>query len=163
MDQRGADRRPPRSARPISHSASPTPQQHQSPVRPSIHPSESSKAGVSFQDIEQGDRKAQLDSNKQRTLQSAYLPQLTSGDPEGSDQYDPSRVGRKKSLVRPDREKIDPNHRQWHYRTHVAQLEEEGTGRLGVMPSSELHFWVFLFLFSQLFLSFLKVLETILS
>ncbi|KAF4622951.1 hypothetical protein D9613_002260 [Agrocybe pediades] len=134
MDQRGADRRPPRSARPTSHSTPQSPQQ-QPPVRPPIQPSES-KAGVSFQDVEQGDRKAQLDSNKQRSMQSAYLPQLTSGDPEGSDQYDPARVGRKKSLVRPDREKIDPNHRQWHYRTHVAQLEEEGNSRLGVLPST---------------------------
>ena len=32
---------------------------------------------------------------------------------------------RKKSLVRPDREKIEPGHRQWHYRHHAAQLEEE--------------------------------------
>lgn len=59
------------------------------------------------------------------------------GDPEHSDQFDPARVARKKSLVRPDREKIDPGHRQWHYRTHVAQLEEEGSGRVGVMPSSK--------------------------
>jgi hypothetical protein len=33
-------------------------------------------------------------------------------------------VGRKKSLVRPDREKIEPGHRQWHYRTHAARLED---------------------------------------
>jgi chitin synthase len=46
---------------------------------------------------------------------------------------------RKKSLVRPDRERIDPTHRQWHYRTHAAQLETEGTGRVGTMPSSN-HF-----------------------
>lgn len=43
-----------------------------------------------------------------------------------------ARVGRKKSLVRPDREKIEPGHRQWYYRNHVAQMEDEGR----VMPSS---------------------------
>lgn len=51
-------------------------------------------------------------------------------------EYDPSKVYRKKSLVRPDREKIDPHHRQFHYRNHVAQMEEEHGGRIGVMPSS---------------------------
>ncbi|PPQ78041.1 hypothetical protein CVT25_015585 [Psilocybe cyanescens] len=137
MDNRGADRRPPRSARPTSHSASPNPQQQQQQqqARPPIQPSESSKAGVSFQDVEQGDRKGHLDEHRQRAA-SAYVPQLMSGDPEHSDQFDPARVARKKSLVRPDREKIDPGHRQWHYRSHVAQLEEEGAGRVGVMPSS---------------------------
>lgn len=43
-----------------------------------------------------------------------------------------TRVGRKKSLVRPDREKVDPGHRQFHYRSHAAQLEEQGR----VKPSS---------------------------
>lgn len=45
-----------------------------------------------------------------------------------------ARVGRKKSLVKPDREKIEPGHRQWYYRNHVAQMENEGR----VMPSSTL-------------------------
>ncbi|KAJ3504799.1 hypothetical protein NLJ89_g7748 [Agrocybe chaxingu] len=69
-------------------------------------------------------------------MPSAYQPHLTGGDAEYTEQFDPSRVSRKKSLVRPDREKIDPGHRQWHYRSHVAQLEEEGNTRVGVMPSS---------------------------
>ncbi|KAE9388610.1 glycosyltransferase family 2 protein [Gymnopus androsaceus JB14] len=47
---------------------------------------------------------------------------------------DPARVGRKKSLVRPDREKIEPGHRQWHYRTRIAQAEEDGA-RVEVHPS----------------------------
>ncbi|KZW00470.1 hypothetical protein EXIGLDRAFT_639196 [Exidia glandulosa HHB12029] len=46
------------------------------------------------------------------------------------------RVGRKKSLVRPDRERIDPGHRQWYYRNHAAQAESKGTGRFGLMPST---------------------------
>jgi chitin synthase len=57
-------------------------------------------------------------------------------DPEQGD-FDAARVGRKKSLVRPDREKIEPGHRQWHYRSHIAQAEDEGAGRVGVMPSSK--------------------------
>lgn len=55
---------------------------------------------------------------------------------QGGEYADTSRVGRKKSLVRPDREKIEPGHRQWHYRSHVAAAEDEGN-RVGVMPSSE--------------------------
>lgn len=39
--------------------------------------------------------------------------------------FSDSDFRRKKSLVRPDREKIDPGHRQWHYRNHAAQMEEE--------------------------------------
>lgn len=42
-----------------------------------------------------------------------------------------SDVNRKKSLVRPERERIDPNHRLWHYREHAGQQAD-------VMPSSEL-------------------------
>jgi len=154
MDNRG-DQRPPRSARPLSHSRSPAPPYpDQSPTALSPFPhSESSKAGVSFKNVEQGDRQGALDSYKHPRMPSAYAPQLSATDPEHSDQFDPSRVGRKKSLVRPDREKIDPGHRQWHYRSHVAQLEEEGHSRVGVMPSSKsssssIHLMLIHFLFS---------------
>ena len=138
MDNRG-DQRPPRSARPVSHSRSSVPSYPDQPptTQPPLQHNESSKAGVSFQNVELGDRHSALDSHKQRGMPSAYVPQLSGGDPEHSDQFDPSRVARKKSLVRPDREKIDPSHRQWHYRSHVAQLEEEGHGTVGVMPSSK--------------------------
>lgn len=40
---------------------------------------------------------------------------------------------RKKSLIRPDRERIDPSHRQWYYRNHAANLE---TDKVGFAPSS---------------------------
>lgn len=50
--------------------------------------------------------------------------------------FDEANVRRKKSLVRPDRERIDPNHRQWYYRNHAAQMENEHAGRVGVIPSS---------------------------
>lgn len=63
-------------------------------------------------------------------MPSAYHHDVEAGD-------DPSKVHRKKSLVRPDREKIDSHHRQFHYRNHVAQqMEDESGPRLGVMPSS---------------------------
>lgn len=136
MDSRG-DQRPPRSTRPgSSQPASPAPAYPDSAAysRPPLSSNESSKANVSFQNVEKGDRNDHLDPRRQRSLPSAYHPQLT--DPEYSDQFDPSRVARKKSLVKPDREKIDQNHRQWHYRSHVAQLEEEGNTRVGVLPSS---------------------------
>ena len=140
MDSRG-DQRPPRSTRPGQANSFPT-----SPPAPAYPDSgsysrpplanQNSKGNVSFQNVEKGDRNDHVDPQRQRTLHSAYQPQFT--DPEYSDQYDPSRVARKKSLVKPDREKIDENHRQWHYRSHVAQLEEEGNTRVGVLPSSRL-------------------------
>ncbi|KAF8167592.1 glycosyltransferase family 2 protein [Crassisporium funariophilum] len=139
MDPRGGDQRPPRSARPAqrtSHSPVPPYPEPSAQSRPGLHPSESARANVSFQNVEQGERHGPLDQHRQRTMASAYQPHLSPNDPEHSDQFDPSRVNRKKSLVRPDREKIDPGHRQWHYRSHVAQLEEEGNTRMGVIPST---------------------------
>ncbi|KAF8844203.1 glycosyltransferase family 2 protein [Paxillus ammoniavirescens] len=59
---------------------------------------------------------------------------LTYDDEEGGDYLEPGRVGRKKSLVRPDREKIEPGHRQWYYRSHAAQMA--GEARVGVQPST---------------------------
>ncbi|KDQ62928.1 glycosyltransferase family 2 protein [Jaapia argillacea MUCL 33604] len=139
MDYR--DQRPPRAARPPSSLPPPPPsyadqQQYQqrssnySNSRPplNVHGQDSSKITVSFQHAEQGDRRGLVD-NSGRIPTIAY--NNTMADPESGD----SRVLRKKSLVRPDREKIEPGHRQWHYRTHAAQLENEGRGR-GVMPST---------------------------
>lgn len=136
MDHRG-DKRPPRSARP-GRSQSPARESKPYSVRPPIQTFEGSKGNVSFQHTERGDRQAPLDTPRtQRTMPSAYQNQYSPGlDPESADFLDSGRVGRKKSLVKPDREKIEPGHRQWHYRSHVAQLEEEGQRRMGVMPSS---------------------------
>lgn len=50
--------------------------------------------------------------------------------PHESEDHHGADMRRKKSLVRPDREKIEPGHRQWHYRSHVA----DGS-RVDVMPS----------------------------
>lgn len=71
-------------------------------------------------------------------MPSAYQHQLptTPQDPEGGDYGDGGKVGRKKSLVRPDREKIEPGHRLWHYRTHASRLEGEDDGGVDVQPST---------------------------
>ncbi|KAM5539900.1 hypothetical protein V8D89_006403 [Ganoderma adspersum] len=146
MDHRG--QRPPRSARPPGQPQPQPPPHSQSPpsypaysaayaspayldqpasaYRPPPHPQPgfSSPRGVSFQRTEVGDRHEPLDQTRQRQY-SAY--QSTSPPPmdvEGA--FGDGRVGRKKSLVRPDREKIDPGHRQWHYRNHAAQLVNDG-------------------------------------
>lgn len=144
MDYR--DQRPPRAARPGStqqhqqpRSPPPDENQYQSAYqsRPPMLATDGSRGNVSFQNIERGDRQGPLDSPRLRTTPNTYQNQASPGlDVEFGEGFDPARVGRKKSLVRPDREKIDPNHRQWHYRSHVAQLEDEGPGRVGVMPSS---------------------------
>ncbi|KAG6819473.1 hypothetical protein H0H93_011514, partial [Arthromyces matolae] len=141
MQHRG-EQRPPRAARPPSTQPS---ARLQKPLPPPAAPSPGpqlyqtdTRTSVSFQNQERGDRQAQLDRPNHRRMPSAYQSHLSPpADPEGSaaDYFDPSRVARKKSLVKPDREKIEPGHRQWHYRTHAAQMEDEAP-RIGVMPSS---------------------------
>lgn len=50
---------------------------------------------------------------------------------------------RKKSLVRPDRERMDPSHRQWYYRNHAANMDAiDANGRaagFSYMPSTTGH------------------------
>ena len=133
------DQRPPRAARPPStqprqdQQLPAFPEQTQHTNSPSRPPIQSQYGGnVSFQNPVRPER--------QRTMPSPYQNQhlAPAYDPEQGD-FDPARVGRKKSLVRPDREKIEPGHRQWHYRSHVAQAEDDGMGRVGVMASSTLY------------------------
>lgn len=142
MDRR--DRRPPRASRPPSTQAQqdlpaypdiaqPPPSQH---THYDTSPITSPRANVSFQNPVRPER------GQRNPYQAPY-------DPEQQADLDP-RVARKKSLVRPDREKIEPGHRQWHYRSHVAQAEDDGMGRVGVMPSSSFSlsyrtFYVFYF------------------
>lgn len=54
-----------------------------------------------------------------------------SSNPQGFSASNGADVRRKKSMVRPERERIDPGHRLWHYREHAAD------DNLDVMPSSE--------------------------
>lgn len=54
-----------------------------------------------------------------------------------------SEFRRKKSLVRPDRERVDENHRLFNYRNHTVAMEAEGRGitgfsRTGHYPSAGL-------------------------
>ncbi|KAF8633616.1 hypothetical protein AX15_001401 [Amanita polypyramis BW_CC] len=136
--------RPPRSVRPgrpprQSQSASPVPPYSESTQRqerpPLVH-SEGPKSSVSFQHIERGDRHDALDTQRLRSIPSAYQNQLSpTFDSEAAEFLDPAKVGRKKSLVRPDRERIEPGHRQWHYRAHAAQAIE-GNERVDLLPSS---------------------------
>ncbi|KIP04155.1 glycosyltransferase family 2 protein [Phlebiopsis gigantea 11061_1 CR5-6] len=135
MDHRG--QRPPRSARPPGPQIPAPPYQSQTgfvPGRTPLpeYPSEPQR-GISFQNTERGDRQAPLDQSRQRQY-SAYQPQSPPLD-GGFAEAGGVPVGRKKSLVRPDREKIDPGHRQYHYHTRVAELQEEG-GNVKPMPSS---------------------------
>ena len=64
----------------------------------------------------------------------AHLP--FSGNLESQELSDNLQIRRKKNLVPPDCEKINSGHRQWPCCSHIAQLEQEGNARVGVMPSS---------------------------
>ncbi|KAJ7707611.1 chitin synthase-domain-containing protein [Mycena rosella] len=79
-------------------------------------PSSSQPPSVSFQLVDES-----------RNISQAAL---LSPDPEAGG------VNRKRSLVRPDRERIGPGHRQWHYRNRVAQLEEEKDGAVEFLPTA---------------------------
>ncbi|WFD23600.1 chitin synthase [Malassezia equina] len=50
-----------------------------------------------------------------------------------------SGLGRKKSLVRPERARADPTHRQWHYRMHAAQMDQNQNSKVMYMPSTTGH------------------------
>lgn len=135
MDYRG--QRPPRSARPPQSPAPPYQSQSSFNTRspPPAEPIVGSPRGISFQNTERGDRQSPLDQNHARTF-SAYQPQSPpSNDPSYTETggFLGGDVGRKKSLVRPDREKIEPGHRQFHYHNRVANLQEGGN--IDIIPS----------------------------
>lgn len=114
---------------------------------PQLQDSGHSSNNVSFQSIERGDRRAPLDQPGRLRQHSAYqnISSQTSPDPEsGFTMADAALVGRKKSLIRPDREKIEPGHRHWHYRTHAARLEDTNVNL--VQPSS-----VFLYISTSIY------------
>lgn len=64
-------------------------------------------------------------------------------DTEGGFSSSNANFRRKKSLVRPDRERMDPNHRQWYYRNHAANMDAiDANGRaagFSYMPSTTGH------------------------
>jgi len=115
--------RPPRAQRPQSHQ-----QQFASPpFSPSQQDEAALQSGITFQEYESGDRAGPLPASSRQRRYSAAIE-----DPQSLG----ARVNRKRSLVRPERERIEPGHRQYHYRNVAAQLDERGTRN--VMPSSML-------------------------
>ncbi|PWN92740.1 hypothetical protein FA10DRAFT_224898 [Acaromyces ingoldii] len=64
-------------------------------------------------------------------------------DPEAGFSGANPNFKRKKSLVRPDRERMDPSHRQWYYRNHAANMDAvDASGRqagFSYMPSKTGH------------------------
>ena len=135
MDPRA--QRPPRSARPLQPVQPPQPSQ--SPPaeyyhRPPLMSSPDASRGISFQGNERGDRRDPVDLDRTRATAAYQQPAAGHLDPALAEGGDGGRVGRKKSLVRPDREKIEPGHRQWYYRTHAADMEDRGRGM--ALPSS---------------------------
>ena len=115
----------------------PSPYTRYSRSSPHLQDAGHNNHNVSFQNTESGDRRAPLDQPGRVRQHSAYQNVLspTSPDPEsGFTMADAALVGRKKSLIRPDREKIDSGHRHWHYRTHAAMLEDANSNL--VQPSS---------------------------
>ncbi|GAC94099.1 glycosyltransferase [Pseudozyma hubeiensis SY62] len=72
---------------------------------------------------------------------STALTQVASLDPESGFSAHNDNFRRKKSLVRPDRERMDPSHRQWYYRNHAAHMDVMAAsgGRVGYMPSTTGH------------------------
>lgn len=140
MDRR--EQRPPRSAPPRGSSVPPSYAVQERP--PLQQPGLGSRGNVSFQATERGDRTAPLDESRHRLqgYQQNPLPPTPSDLANAEDGGFDTKVGRKKSLVRPDREKIEPGHRQWYYRNHAAQMEDEGKGNVGLMPSSAYHVYL---------------------
>lgn len=64
-------------------------------------------------------------------------------NPQGFSASNGADVRRKKSMVKPERERIDPNHRLWHYRERAAE------DQMNVMPSCKLFCLWILQLISQ--------------
>ena len=155
MDPR--DRRPPRSVPPRNSTAPSHPQYQQqyqhsnlppsyadTPERPPVRPTggnanPGSRGNVSFQANERGDRSGPVptDANNRQRHSTSYQQNPLPPTPSDVENGFEAKVSRKKSLVRPDREKIEPGHRQWHYRNHAAQLEDESKGKGGLFPSSQ--------------------------
>ncbi|CBQ72947.1 probable Csh5-chitin synthase 5 [Sporisorium reilianum SRZ2] len=83
------------------------------------------------------DKRSINDANSSSTA----LNQINSLDPESGFSAQNASFRRKKSLVRPDRERMDPNHRQWYYRNHAAHMDVMAAsgGRVGYMPSTTGH------------------------
>ncbi|CAD6886141.1 unnamed protein product [Tilletia controversa] len=84
-----------------------------------------------------------IHSQSTRPISGSSLAGGKHGDLEGgfSAANPNSDMRRKRSLVRPDRERMDPNHRQWYYRNHAAQMDtlDAQGGPIGFAPSTTGH------------------------
>ncbi|EPQ30423.1 uncharacterized protein PFL1_01949 [Pseudozyma flocculosa PF-1] len=88
------------------------------------------------------DRKGSMPDLARLDSSTSALNNVNTLDPEAGFSAQNPNFRRKKSLVRPDRERMDPNHRQWYYRNHAAQMDiadSNGGGRVGYMPSTTGH------------------------
>jgi chitin synthase len=136
--------RPPRSVPPLSaqqqqHARSPLSQQQQQQQQ-----QQPVQGAISFAPNEQGDRAAPLPfERRQQRYSASFDPNaiVALGVNNNDGPKDPEALGakmsRKKSLVKPDRERIDPSHPQWHYRTHAARMGEQNGSNMAVLPSSK--------------------------
>ncbi|WVF67038.1 hypothetical protein IAT40_001781 [Kwoniella sp. CBS 6097] len=64
---------------------------------------------------------------------NAYVD-VGSQNPQGFSSSNGADMRRKKSLVRPERERIDPGHRLWHYREHAEQDQVDVQPTTGNQP-----------------------------
>lgn len=67
----------------------------------------------------------------QPTVSFGALPHQQQQQQPGESSHsaaDGADVKRKKSLVRPERARVDPDHRFFNYRTHAAAMQADGTG-----------------------------------
>jgi chitin synthase len=165
--QRGAPSRPQRQPNPFSSASSPPPpdqypggsfaqyatsrppvgQQQQSvsfqvppPNRGPFQRNQESAESVTKKDFRRMDDRRGLDVSTMPELDRSTSALL---DTEGGFSGSNRNFGRKKSLVRPDRERMDPSHRQWYYRNHAANMDAvDANGRaagFSYMPSTTGH------------------------
>lgn len=90
-------------------------------LRPPLHSlpygSSESTTRVQFSNVASESSRANLLASTSALPQDSLQPGFSGSD-----------FKRKKSLVRPDRERIDENYRLYNYRKHAAQYEAEGRG-----------------------------------
>lgn len=115
----------------------------QEPSRPGVHRSAISSESVPKRSSkDSGPFFAQM-PELNRTSSAVAATSTLLSDPEGGFSGTNANFRRKKSLVRPDRERMDPSHRQWYYRNHAANMDAiDANGRaagFSYMPSTTGH------------------------
>lgn len=95
------------------------------PPRSSSYPHPQSNKSYTKQPIPSAYNNHSLD-NEDAELPTEQLPYGFAPNGDGLGGAGGSDFRRKKSLVRPERERVDPGDRLFHYRQHAAQMEEQG-------------------------------------